>query len=219
MQLHTDMREPLMLTTNTLEWEAAPADGVWRKKLAREAAESGQATSLVRYAKGARFSRHTHPGGEEIFVLSGTFSDESGDYPAGTYLRNPAGTAHAPFSAPGCDLFVKLGHFSPGDNQALAISYERAGWQQGMDDQQQILPLHQFDQQITHLLKLAPNACWRPVIPAGGLEALVIEGSLCCADKTLPAHSWIRQPGGSRCEFTVVEEPALVLVKTGHLNE
>ena len=50
----------------------------------------------------SRFDRHVHEGGEEIFALDGVFSDEHGDYPAGTYLRNSSGSSHAPFSRDGC---------------------------------------------------------------------------------------------------------------------
>jgi anti-sigma factor ChrR (cupin superfamily) len=43
-------------------------------------------------------------------VLEGTFADEHGVYPAGTYLRNPPGSRHHPYSPDGCVIFVKLGH-------------------------------------------------------------------------------------------------------------
>ncbi len=56
------------IETADLPWEESPARGVWRKKLEREAAESGQVTSVVRYGPDSRFSAHTHPRGEEIFV-------------------------------------------------------------------------------------------------------------------------------------------------------
>ena len=46
-------------------------------------------------------------------MLEGVFSDEGGDHAAGTYLRNPPGSAHAPFSREGCLLFVKTGHLTP----------------------------------------------------------------------------------------------------------
>ncbi|TMP76706.1 cupin, partial [Pseudoalteromonas ruthenica] len=66
-----------------------------------EGAEFGHATSIVRYAPGAVFSEHSHPLGEEILVLDGIFSDEQGDYPAGSYIRNPPGSKHTPFSDTG----------------------------------------------------------------------------------------------------------------------
>lgn len=55
-------------------------------------------TSIVEYAPNAYFSEHPHPQGEEIFVLQGVFSDQEGDSPAGSYLRNPPNSRHQPFS-------------------------------------------------------------------------------------------------------------------------
>jgi anti-sigma factor ChrR (cupin superfamily) len=73
-------------------------------------AEVELATSLVRWAPGTRFQPHSHPGGEEILVLDGVFQDEHGDYPAGSWLRNPPGSIHRPWSDPGCTIWVKTGH-------------------------------------------------------------------------------------------------------------
>ncbi|MEB3214064.1 MAG: cupin domain-containing protein, partial [Leptolyngbyaceae bacterium] len=53
---------------------------------------------------------HRHWGGEEIFVLDGVFEDEQGRYPKGTWLRNPPGSVHSPFSTEGCVIYVKTGH-------------------------------------------------------------------------------------------------------------
>jgi anti-sigma factor ChrR (cupin superfamily) len=109
MPLRTDISAPLILHTNDLPWEPSPAPGVERRCLVRDEA-LGVATSIVRYAPGASFPAHTHPGGEEILVLEGTFADENGQYPAGAYLRNPPGSRHHPYSPDGCGIFVKLGH-------------------------------------------------------------------------------------------------------------
>jgi anti-sigma factor ChrR (cupin superfamily) len=83
--------------------------------------EVARATSLVHYAPGSQFERHVHGGGEEILVLEGVFSDESGDHAAGTNLRNPPGSAHAPFSREGCLLFVKLRQFASGDLASVRV--------------------------------------------------------------------------------------------------
>ena len=104
--LNMDLSERVVIDTRQQTWVASPMPGVWRKPLAREDAERGHATSVVRYDPGSRFSAHDHPGGEEILVLSGTFSDHTGDYRAGTYFRNPVGFRHAPFSDEGCELLV-----------------------------------------------------------------------------------------------------------------
>ena len=208
---------PVVVDGSTLTWEASPAASVWRKKLERQAAETGMATSIVRYEAGARFETHKHPNGEEIFVLSGVFSDETGDYPAGTYIRNPAGTAHAPFSTGGCEIFVKLCYFEPGDSQLLRINSHKAGWQQGMDNLQKVLPLHQFNHEVTQLVALDSGARWRPVVPEFGFEALVISGDIWFEGNRLPAMSWIRLPAGQQPLFEVRGNAAQLLVKTGHL--
>ena len=69
-----------------------------------------ESTSLVRWQPGTYFNRHTHFGGEEIYVLEGTFEDEFGSYPAGTWLRSPHRSMHTPFSDEGCLIYVKVGH-------------------------------------------------------------------------------------------------------------
>ena len=109
--LNMDFSLRVHINTFDEQWQPSPAAGVWRKRLAREEAERGHATSIVKYDAGASFATHPHPLGEEILVLSGVFSDETGDYPAGSYLRNPQGFSHAPFSLQGCELLVKLHQF------------------------------------------------------------------------------------------------------------
>ena len=106
--INMDFAERVVIDTNDRDWIVSPMEGVWRKPLAREEAERGHATSIVRYDPGSRFAEHGHPLGEEIFVLEGTFSDETGDYQAGTYFRNPDGFRHAPFSDEGTVILVKL---------------------------------------------------------------------------------------------------------------
>jgi len=110
MELHADLSQRAVLDTNALPWMPSPMAGVERRLLDRIGDEVARATSIVRYAAGSHFERHIHGGGEEILVLDGTFSDEHGDYPAGTYLRNPAGSVHRPWSEPGCTIWVKTGH-------------------------------------------------------------------------------------------------------------
>ncbi|MBW2396116.1 MAG: cupin domain-containing protein [Deltaproteobacteria bacterium] len=100
--LNGDMTRSALMRTQEMEWQASPSGTVWRKRLHRVGgAETGQVTSVVRYEAGASFPEHDHPDGEEIFVLEGIFSDEHGDWPAGTHLLNPEGFHHAPFSRDG----------------------------------------------------------------------------------------------------------------------
>ena len=47
--------------------------------------------------------------------MDGVFQDEHGDYPAGSYIRNPPTSRHTPGSSAGCTIFVKLWQFDPAD--------------------------------------------------------------------------------------------------------
>jgi anti-sigma factor ChrR (cupin superfamily) len=97
-----------------LPWLPSPLPGVERRLLERNGAEQARATSIVRYAPGAGFSAHTHPQGEEIFVLDGIFQDEHGDYSQDTWLRSPHLSVHQPYSDRGCTILVKVGHLDIG---------------------------------------------------------------------------------------------------------
>ena len=107
---------------NALAWTPSPLAGVERRLLHCRGGEVAGATSIVRCAPGSCIERHVHAGGEEILVLEGTFADEHGDYAAGTYLRNPAGSSHAPFSEAGCTLLVKLQQMHRADQLANPCS-------------------------------------------------------------------------------------------------
>jgi anti-sigma factor ChrR (cupin superfamily) len=66
---------------------------------------------LVRWEPNTPFKEHTHHGGEEVFVIEGSFSDENGNYPAGTWLRYPDQSSHKAFTRnEGALLFLKAGH-------------------------------------------------------------------------------------------------------------
>ncbi len=105
IHLNMDFTQTVCLRPENQEWVTSPADGVWRARLERTAEESGHVSSFVKFEPGSYFPSHTHPNGEEIYVLEGVFSDESADYPAGTYIRNPPGSRHKPFTKEGCTLF------------------------------------------------------------------------------------------------------------------
>ena len=67
--------------------------------------------SLIRWGPRTTWQPHDHDGGEEIFVIKGSFSDEHGTYPAGTWLRHPHGSTHdAATHGAGAILYVKSGH-------------------------------------------------------------------------------------------------------------
>lgn len=200
------------------QWLTSPCSGVSRQPLDRVGGEVARATSLVRYAAGARFDRHVHGGGEEILVLDGVFSDESGDYPAGTYIRNPPGSSHAPFSAVGCTLFVKLWQFNPEDDESVRIDTRSASWYPGLVPGLTVQPLHEFDGVSTALVRWASNTRFNPHTHPGGEEILVLEGAFHDEFGVYPAGSWLRSPRWSAHTPFTLEEGALIYVKVGHLG-
>ena len=64
---------------------------------------------LLKFDPGASAPHHSHPNGEEVFVIDGAFSDDDGEYPAGTWTRSPAGSSHRVWSETGAVLLVRLG--------------------------------------------------------------------------------------------------------------
>lgn len=213
--LNLDFSKRVAMETSTLDWVASPASGVWRKPLAREEAERGHATSVVRYDPGASFSAHNHPLGEEILVLEGVFSDETGDYPAGTYLRNPEGFRHAPFSREGCVLLVKLHQFLPGDETTVRIDTLTAPWRPGIGGLQ-VMPLHEFEGEHVAMVKWPPGETFHAHSHFGGEEIFVLSGTFCDEYGRYPRYSWLRSPHLSE-HTPFVEEETVIWVKTGHL--
>jgi hypothetical protein len=104
MRLNADFTKRVVIRPGDTTGSSSPASGVDRMMLDRIGEEVARATTIVRFAPNSAFDAHTHGGGEEYLVLDGVFSDEAGDYPVGTYVRNPIGTAHRPHIGPGgCD--------------------------------------------------------------------------------------------------------------------
>lgn len=216
MALNADFSERVTLQTNDLSWEASPSVGVHRRKLDRIGDEVGHVTSIVRYDAGSAFSAHTHSGGEEFFVLDGTFSDETGDYPAGTYVRNPIGTSHAPHSVEGCVIFVKLHQFDAQDVEQFSVDTNDAQFRPGIKPGLSVLPLHTFGSESCALVRWAPGTEFTPHTHFGGEEILVLEGVFSDEFGDYPKGSWIRSPHGSQ-HRPFSREGCLIYVKTGHL--
>jgi anti-sigma factor ChrR (cupin superfamily) len=201
-----------------MDWVGSPASGVQRKMLDREGNEVARATSVVRYESGATFTAHVHGGGEEILVLDGVFSDEDGQYPAGTYLRHPPGSHHSPASQAGCLLLVKLWQFCSGDELSVQIDTRAAQWYQGMVPGLTVLPLHEFNGVNTALVRWAPDTLFNRHVHPGGEEIFVLEGVFHDEYGSYPAGSWIRSPRYSLHTPFTRSEGALIYVKTGHLD-
>lgn len=213
--LNMDFDKPVVLNTKELDWVASPRAGVWRKPLAREEAERGHATSIVKYEPGSRFPEHGHPQGEEILVLEGVFSDETGDYGAGTYFRNPEGFRHSPFSEEGCVILVKLHQFQPDDIEHVKIDTNSATWLPGQGNLK-VMPLHTYGTESVALVKFPAGERFHPHTHYGGEEIFVLEGEFIDEHGRYPAGSWLRSPHLSQ-HTPYVEVDTLIWVKVGHL--
>jgi anti-sigma factor ChrR (cupin superfamily) len=213
--LNMDFDRKVVIETAGMDWVPSPSPGVWRKPLVREAAEHGQTTSIVRFDAGSYFPRHTHPLGEEMFVLAGTFSDEHGDYGPGTYFRNPPGSAHKPFSKDGCVLFVILDQMAPEDQAPVRIDTRSTAWLPGQGGLE-VMPLHEFRGEHVALVKWPAGERFKPHRHFGGEEILVLSGEFRDEFGRYPAGTWLRSPHMSQ-HHPFVEEETVIWVKVGHL--
>jgi len=214
--LNMDFSRRLAIETDGMKWSGSPISGVSRKLLEREAKESGHATSIVKYEAGSSFSEHAHPLGEEIFVLEGVFSDETGNFGSGTYIRNPPGSCHTPFSKEGCVIWVKLNQFSVNDTDQVRIDTSSLSWQSGMGGLQ-VMALHEFEHEHVALVKWPENERFQLHRHFGGEEIVVLSGEFRDEYGIYPKHTWIRSPHMSQHQ-PCVKEAAVILVKTCHLR-
>jgi anti-sigma factor ChrR (cupin superfamily) len=216
MKLYTDFKIKVTVNTESVPWAASPVKDVDRKMLERDGDEVARATSLVRYAPNSRFTTHQHDLGEEFFVLDGVFQDELGQYPAGTYVKNPTGSSHTPFTETGCTLFVKLRYQDPSDDKRVVINTQLAAWHQGLVPGLTVMPLSTFVTTNTALVRWAPGTYFNPHRHFGGEEIFVVDGVFEDEHGRYPKGYWLRSPHMSvHKPFSV--EGCTILVKTGHL--
>jgi len=212
--LNANFAEFVAVETAAMEWQQSPSPTVWRKRLYLEGEkEAGRVTSVVRYAPNSSFPAHEHPAGEEILVLEGTFSDERDDYPAGSYLLNPEGFRHAPFSQEGCTIFVRLRQYPGGNRQQVAVNFNEMPWLPG--------PISGVWVKQLYAQSGYPEQVWLEKWDGGMAkgrtfgqitEIFIVDGSFSEANCSYPARTWLRYPAGSRRQFNS-EEGCVLYVK------
>jgi anti-sigma factor ChrR (cupin superfamily) len=217
MEINADFSRRVAVHAARLPWVPSPMAGVERRMLDRIGDEVARATSIVRYAEGSRFSPHTHGGGEEFLVLDGVFQDEHGDYPAGSYVRNPPTSRHTPGSAPGCTIFVKLWQFEPADRREVRLNtagmvHVAAASRPGVER----LPLFRDDREDVRLERWSPGALVCLDVPRGA-ELLVLDGAFDQDGERFEALSWLRLPAGSGLQAKAGPDGCRLWIKTGHL--
>jgi anti-sigma factor ChrR (cupin superfamily) len=219
VDVNADLDQRVVIESAQMRWEPSPSGSVWRKPLYRKGGEFGPVTSLVRYAAGGAFPEHAHPEGEEILVLDGVFSDEQGDYPAGTFLMNPHDSRHSPRSASGCTLFVRLRQY-PGADRPRLVEDTRAadGWRPGLVDGLSVRPLYAqagYPENVA-LVRWAPGTYFQSHTHWGGEEILVLDGEFADEHGRYPRGTWIRSPHLSR-HRPFSEAGCLIYVRVGGL--
>jgi hypothetical protein len=217
MELNADFSQRAVVHAARLAWVPSPMKGVERRMLDRIGDEVARATSIVRYAPRSHFSAHTHGGGEEFIVLDGVFQDEHGDYPPGSYVRNPPTSRHTPGSDRGCVIFVKLWQFEPDDRTEVRIDTGRmpfvpAPGRTGVE----LMPLFRNPREDVRLERWAPNLHVE-LTAQGGIELLVLDGRFSEGAEDFTVQSWLRLPAGAMLRAKAGAEGCKVWVKTGHL--
>lgn len=219
MKLNADFSKRASSHAGSAIWRASPSNGVERRMLDRIGDEVARATTIVRFAPDSVFPEHVHGGGEEYFVLEGDFVDEQGSHPAGTYVRNPPSSRHAPSAPNGATIFVKLNQFAPEDNAAVVADTARFQGTSGLRAAGiESFPLH------VHKREKVRIEIWLPGVTVehwghGGLELLVLDGSFTAAGETFCRHSWLRLPPSEPFLGQAGGDGARLLVKSGHLSD
>lgn len=218
MEINSAFDQRAAVHAAQIAWTPSPMPGVERRMLDRIGGEVARATSIVRYAPGSRFPAHTHGGGEEFLVLEGVFQDERGDYPAGTYVRNPPTSRHTPGAAAGCVILVKLWQFDPEDRRSVTIDTRAvpprpAAGRPGVA----AVPLHEDDREQVRIEHWAADADIE-LRGHGGFEALVLDGSFRESGETFTYQSWLRLPPTAALHAQTGRHGAKVWIKSGHLT-
>ncbi len=216
--VNSDLSQQVVIDTQSMPWQSSPSGTVWRKPLYREGGEFGPVTSLVRYQAGGKFRSHAHPQGEEILVLAGEFCDDHGRYPQGSYLLNPDGSQHAPYSDHGCTLLVRLRQYAGHDRPQIKLDTTQAHWRQGMIEGLTVLPLYaqaNYTENMA-LVHWQPETYFARHTHPGGEEIFVIEGTFEDEHGVYPQGSWIRSPHMST-HTPFSRQGCLIYVRVGGL--
>ncbi len=218
VELNADFTQRVAMHGATLAWVNSPMPGVHRRMLDRVGAEVARATSIVRYAPSSQFSAHVHTGGEEFIVLEGVFQDEHGDFPEGSYIRNPPQSRHTPGSAPGCTIMVKLWQFDLTDRTHVRTHVDKVGrLHDPSRDGVGVAPLFE-DAHEQVRVEWWDAGAQVPVDAHGGAEVFVLDGSFEQAGEAFQIQSWLRMPTNSKLVAKAGAQGAKVWIKSGHLR-
>lgn len=218
MNINADFSLRVVMHGATMPWVDSPIAGVQRRMLDRMGDEVARATTVVRYAPESKFTAHVHHGGEEFIVLDGVFQDGHGDYPPGSYIRNPPTSRHTPGSTTGCTILVKLWQFAPEDRTHVIVDMNKMG---RIDDSTRpgvsITPLFEDARETVQVESWQPDSEVN-LTYVDGAEFFVLAGDFTDSDDRLEAMSWLRLPRGGRLTARAGSKGVRVWVKQRHLR-
>jgi ChrR Cupin-like domain len=193
MPLNMDYSKTVMISAADQQWIGSPVKGVIRCQFEREQSESGWATSLVRYTPGTQFPHHLHSGGEQIYILDGIFSDNTGDFPADTYIQNPIDSIHSPHSKDGTLIFVRLGATEINATQQIIVHHFST------------LPIPKIQTGTRDYLLLKRERHGNIFVKTNA-EFLLLKGNLGHKSSTYAPLSWFRISAQDQLTFLAIGE-------------
>ena len=215
-RINADFDQRVLVHSPAVPWINSPMPGVARRPLDRVGDEVARATSIVRYTPDSHFSPHVHHGGEEFLVLEGIFQDEHGDYPAGSYLRNPPGSSHTPGSEPGCIIFVKLWQFEPDDIEHVRLKTTDMEMKKVARGVSKTMLFHRSTEEVA-IFDMAANTMFELENPAG-IELFMLSGDISESGEHLAPGSWLRLPPGPIAQLSTDAATARFWMKQGNLK-
>lgn len=231
IDVNSDLEQRAVVHAAAMPWSPSPwIPGIDRKFLDRYG--NGQfvpSTSIVSFGPGVRDPYHAHPHGEEFYVMSGVFTDHTGDYLPGFYVRHPIRWCHGPYVDPRNDaavVWVKVSQVSEEGEPIVVIDtrdHGQEGWIERAPPKGRLreLPLYRSEatgERVWYELWAAGTTLVEEQ-PAGGEELFVVEGTLVEDGVAHPAETWMRNPigaAGTKRERTAPHGCKL-LRKSGHL--
>lgn len=204
--MNSDYEKRALIDTNTIPWQETKTKNVFKKVLSIKDKEE---TSFIKLNEGSYLTQIKKINSVEIFVLEGSYINEYGEYPKGTYLRLPKENEALVKSDEGCTIFRKTNFFT--DTQEIIIDTNNTKWLQGQGNLE-VKPLHEQ----TALVKWPKDEKFIPHQHWGGEEIVVLQGTFIDEHGEYPKNTWIRSPHLSE-HFPHVDEETIIFVKTGHM--
>ncbi|MDA0238769.1 MAG: cupin domain-containing protein [Proteobacteria bacterium] len=218
MELNADFAKRVVMHGDEIDWIDSPIPGIARRMLDRIGDEVARATTIVRYDPQSSFSPHVHTGGEEFIVLDGVFQDEHGDFPVGSYIRNPPQSQHTPSSKPGCTILVKLWQFDPDDRTQVNIdTTDHQPVPDATREGVSVIPLFKDARETVRIEQWEAGADVE-IDTDGGAEIFVLDGGFTEQGDHLRHHSWLRIPIGGSVSAKANDDGTRVWIKSGHLR-